>query len=226
MKKSLQMKFMLLLFALVVGCSSVWAEEKSVTWTISGVATTANNQQVNTALTTSSISPSGASGTWTAVSDGTSSYAGSSSGAQLGASSNREFNGTVTLSSTSIPSSATIKSVAVTITANGTSTLSATVNSNSLGDSKSITNSTTTYTVSGSSRVGNSIVLTFSSTQTSKYIKITSIVVTYEESSDPTINPTAVSALAYTATSGSIPTLLQIFLLVPKYQHLFLVAVG
>ena len=176
MKKTFT-KLMLLLFALVAGITNIWAQEKSVTWNINGVATTANNEQVNTALNTSSISPSGASGTRTAVSDGNNSYANSSSGAQLGASKGRQFTGTITLSSTSIPSNATIKSVAVTITSNGSSTLSATVNNNSLGDSKSITNTTATYTVSGSSRVGNSIVLTLSDTQSDKYIKITKIVV-------------------------------------------------
>lgn len=179
MKRTFLLKMMLLLCALVAGSSSVWAEDDvTITWNINGVATSANGAKVNTALTTSSITPSGASGTWTAVSDGNNSYAASSTGAQLGASSSRQFNGTVSLSNTSIPSSATIKSVSVSITANGTSTLSATVGGNSLGSNKSITNTTATYTIEGS-QTGNNIVLTFSNTQSSKYIKITKIVVTY-----------------------------------------------
>ena len=175
----------------------MWAEDVTVTWNISGVANSANNQQVNTALSTSSITPSGASGTWTAVSDGTNSYAASSTGAQLGASSGREFNGTVSLSNTSIPSSAIIKSVSVTITANGTSTLSATVGGNSLGSNKSVTGTTATYTIEGS-QTGNNIVLTFSNTQTNKYIKITQISVTYTAT---TVDVTGVS-LPSTAVVG------------------------
>lgn len=194
MKRHLLFKSLLLLCALVVGSTSVWAEDVTVTWNISGVQTSANNQKVNTALTTSSITPSGASGTWTAVSDGSSSYAASSTGAQLGASSNRQFEGTVSLSSTSIPSSAIIKSVAVSITANGTSTLSATVGGNSLGSSKSVTGTTATYTIEGS-QTGNDIVLTFSNTQASKYIKITKIVVNY------TVTTVAVTGVSLPSTA-------------------------
>lgn len=182
MKKLHLLKTILLLCALIVGSLTSWADDVTVTWNISGVATSANNQKVNTALTTSSITPSGASGTWTAVSNGSSSYAGSSTGAQLGASSSREFNGTVTLSSTSIPSTAIIKSVSVTITSNGSSTLSTRVGGNSLGTSKSVTNTTATYTMEGT-QTGNDVVLTFSDTQSSKYIKITKITVTYSETS-------------------------------------------
>ena len=181
---------MLLLCALIVGSLTSWADDVTVTWNISGVATSASNQKVNTALTTSSITPSGASGTWTAVSNGNSSYAGSSTGAQLGASSNREFNGTVTLSSTSIPSSATITSVTVTAKSNGSSTLAVTVGGNSLASSKTVTGTTVTdYTFEGT-QTGNVIVLTFSGTTASKYINISKIVVEY---SAETITVTGVS---------------------------------
>lgn len=179
MKKQHLLKSMLLLCALVVGSSSLWAEDVTVTWNISGVVTSANYKKENTALTTSSITPSGASGTWTAVSNGNSSYAASSTGAQLGASSNRQFEGTVSLSSTSIPSSATITSVTVTAKSNGSSTLAVTVNGNSLASSKTVSGTTVTdYTFEGS-QTGNGIVLTFSSTTASKYINISKIVVEY-----------------------------------------------
>ena len=179
MKQKFLLKTMLLLCALIAGSSSVWAEDVTVTWNISGVATSANNQKVNTALTTSSITPSGASGTWTAVSEGNSSYAGSSTGAQLGASSNREFNGTVSLSSTSIPASATIKSVTVTAKSNGSSTLAVTVGGNSLASSKTVTGTSATEYIFEGTQTGNGIVLTFSNTTASKYINISKIVVTY-----------------------------------------------
>lgn len=192
MKRHLLFKSLLLLCALVVGSTSVWAEDVTVTWNISGVQTSASYQKVNTALTTSSITPSGASGTWTAVSDGNSSYAASSTGAQLGASSNREFTGTVSLSNSSIPSDAIIKSVSVTIGAtNGSTTLAVTVNGNSLGDSQTIT-AASTKTFNTTARTGNSIVLTFTNTTASKYFKITSISVIYTTSgggsSDPSIS--------------------------------------
>ncbi len=184
MRKTFLLKTMLLLCALVAGSSSVCADDVTVTWTISGVVTTQNTSggcQVNTALRTSSISPSGASGTWTAVSNNDKSYAATDNGAaHLGAGSNREFNGTITLSSTSIPSEAKIKSVTVTAISNGSSTLSATVGGNSLGSNKTISGTTSKdYTISGSSQTGNSVVLTLSGTATSKYVTISKIAITY-----------------------------------------------
>ena len=99
---------MVLTMLLIVGIGHLWAAD--VTWTISGVQTTASNTIVNTALKTSSVNPNTEKGVWTAKSTNNS-YAGSSSGAQLGASSNREFKGTITLSNTSIPASATITAI-------------------------------------------------------------------------------------------------------------------
>lgn len=198
--KKLLLKSLLLLCALIVGgTSSVWADDVTVTWNINGVntaQTTSGGGQVDTSLKTSSIEPGGASGTWTAVSSTETSYASSNSGAQLGASSSRQFTGTITLSSTSIPETALIKSVTVTAKSNGTSTLSATVGGNSLGSSQTITGTTVTpYVITGSSQTGNAIVLTLSGTTESKYVTISKIEVTYTPPagsvSAPTFNPTA-----------------------------------
>lgn len=205
MKKIFILKSMLLLCGLIAGSGMSWADDTTVTWSITGVATSASYTKVNTALN-ASITPNGASGTWTAVSDGTSSYAASSSGAQLGASSNREFTGTVSLSNTSIPSNAIIKSVSVTIGATNASTsLAVTVNGNSLGDAQTIT-AASTKTFNTTERTGNSIVLTFTNTTASKYFKITGISVTYTSSgggSSPSITANDVD-VAYNVTNGSI----------------------
>ena len=155
MKKALLLKPMLLLFALIVGSSSVWADDYSIVWTISGVETAAaSGSPVNTALITSAVT--GGSGTWTAVAEA--SYATTNSGAQLGSGS-YTFDGTVSLSNSSIPASATIKSIAILAKAGANYTITATVNGEEFGSVGSIKDEGT-YTISGS-KVGNNIVLSF-----------------------------------------------------------------
>lgn len=201
--KKLLLKTILLLFALVAGTATSWAD--AVVWNINGVKTATNSGAVNTTLKTSSITPSGATGTWTAVSDGNkSSYADSNTGAQLGAKSNREFNGTITLSSTSIPSTATITNITVTAKSNGTSTLTAKVGGAAFGESKTITGTTATdYSIDGTGS-GNAIVLTLSNTTASKYINITKISVTYSTAAPTTCaTPTiSIPAGAFVSTKN------------------------
>lgn len=190
MKKHL-LKTILLLFALVAGTAASWAD--AVVWNINGVKTATNSGAVNTTLKTSSITPSGASGTWTAVSDGNKSYANSNTGAQLGANSNREFNGTITLSNTSIPSTATITNITVTAKSNGKSTLTAKVGDAAFGESKTITGTTAKdYSIDGTGS-GNAIVLTLSNTTASKYINITKISVTYSTAAPTTCATPSIS---------------------------------
>lgn len=204
MKQKFLLKAMLLLCALVVGSSSVWADN-TVTWNINGVNTTASGgSDVNTTLKTSSVSPNTETGVWTAVAS--SSYAGSSTGAQLGSGS-YTFAGTVSLSSSAIPSTATIKSVSITLSSSGTAyKIDATVGGAAFGSQQSVDQKASkTYTFTGE-KVGNNIVLTFSNGG-KKNVIITAISVTYANliASDFTIttsNPLAIEMPA--ATTGTI----------------------
>ena len=179
---------------------NAWGEE--VTWTISGVQTTANNAIVNTALKTSSVTPNTEKGVWTAKSTNNS-YAGSNLGAQLGASSNREFKGTITLSNTSIPASATITAIKITGRSNGTYTISAKVGENSFGSTITFNSSTDSEKSINGSIVGNSIVLTVSTTTASKYLGISKIVVSYTAATK-LATPTNLKVSNVTTTSATL----------------------
>lgn len=149
-----------------------------VTWNFSSCAKTANNAIVNTALNTSSKSPSTETGVWTAVTTANS-FANTSSsfGIQLGSSS-YSFNGTITLSNTSIPSGAQITNVKINAKSGGNYTVSCKVGTTTLGTNVTVNNSTAAdYSFSGSV-LGNSIVLTLS-TSAKKYFALSSITVTY-----------------------------------------------
>ena len=168
-------KYLLLICVLLVGASfnSVWADN-TITWEINGVNTSANNASVNTTLKTSSVT--GGSGTWTAISTG-SSYAGSNSGAQLG-SGNYSFNGTISLSSSSIPSSAVITEIQIYARAGGSYSVSASVNGNTFGSSATVNSTTSSYKTFSGNSIGNNIVLTLSTSE-KKYFAISKIKVTY-----------------------------------------------
>ena len=202
MKKLLQLKTMILLCALVAG-GSAWADN-TVTWTVSGVTTSASGgKDVNTALT-ATISPNGATGTWTAVAS--SSYAGTSKGAQFGSGS-YTFAGTITLSGTSIPSTATIKSIGITLSSSGTAyKISASVGGEAFGSQVSVNQKDSKeYTFSGE-KIGNNIVLTFSNGG-KKNVIITAISVTYANltASDFAISTSSPLAIEMpTNTTGTI----------------------
>ena len=223
MNKKTLLNFWLLLLCMIVGASSAWADDSVVTWNINGVNTTASGgTNVNTTLRTSSVSPNTETGVWTAVAS--TSYAGSNSGAQLGSSS-YTFAGTVTLSGSSIPSTATIKSVDITLSSSGTAyKIDAKVGSTTFGSQVSVNQKASkTYTFSGSV-VGNSITLTFSNGG-KKNVIITNISVTYSTvakttapeidgggaasefnfSKDVTISATDGATIYYT-TDGNNPT--------------------
>ena len=154
---------------------TVWAE--TVTWTISGVNTTASGgSNVNTTLKTSAISPNTETGVWTAVAS--SSYAGSNSGAQLGSGS-YTFAGTVTLSGSAIPSDATITRIDINLSSSGTAyKIDATVGGSAFGSQVSVNQKDAkTYSFTGTG-TGNNIQLTFSNGG-KKNVIIKSISVTY-----------------------------------------------
>ena len=142
--------------------------QTTITWTISGVNTQASGgKDVNTTLKTSSVV--GGSGTWTAVAS--KSYAGSNKGAQLGSGS-YPFNGTITLSESSIPKDAVITNIAITATTATTYNVSATVNDVVFCEATKIVTATKN-SLSGSA-VGNSIVLTFAQSGSVKNIILNS----------------------------------------------------
>lgn len=203
MIKQLRMKSLLLLCALIVGSLGAWGAETTITWNISGVQTTASGgTNVNTTLKTSSVT--GGSGTWTAVAS--KSYAGSSNGAQFG-SSNYTFSGTITLSNSSIPSTATIKSIGITLSSTGTAyKIDAEVGSNTFGSQVSVNQEASkTYTITGN-EIGNDIVLAFSSGG-KKNVIIKAISVTYANLTASNFSLTTSSPLAIglpAATTGTI----------------------
>ena len=187
----------ILTLCIVMTGSKAWAEDTTITWTVSGVQTTASGgSNVNTALK-ATISPDGASGTWTAVAQN--SYAGSNQGAQFGSNSYK-FNGTISLSNSSIPSTATIKSVIITLKSSSSPgyKISTTVGGQSLGSQVTTENSSSNkdYKFTGG-KVGNDIVITFSD-GSKKNVIIKEISVTYEEA--------ATSTLSSIALSGDYPT--------------------
>ncbi len=195
---------------LTLGVGNAWGVD--VTWNINGVNTTASYQQVNTTLKISSVSPNTETGVWTAVSNGDNSYAGSNSGAQLGASSGRQFEGTITLSNTSIPSTATITAIKVTGKANGNYTISATVGGSSFGSSISFNSTTASQKTISGSKVGNTIVLSVSPT-TNKYLNISKIIVSYTAAAATptlTVSKTSISS-GLTYVQGSGPSAAQTF---------------
>lgn len=179
-----------LVLILALGVGNAWGADQTVTWTINGVnnATSSGGQNVNTTLKTSSKSPTSETGVWTAVAS--SSYASSNSGAQFG-SSGYTFAGTITLSGTSIPSTATIKSVTLRCTTNGTAyKVNASVSNNTFGSQVTLNSSSATnYTFTGSQVLGTggNIVLTFSSGGKKNFV-VKSLSVTYEEAPSYTIN--------------------------------------
>ena len=172
---SIRLRAMMLVAVMCAAfAGQAWGDE-TITWAINGVNTTASGgTNVNTTLRTSSIT--GGSGTWTAVAS--SSYAGSSTGAQFGSSS-YTFAGTLTLSASSIPSTATIKSIGITLSSSGTAyTIAATVGGNTFGSSVAVDQKASkTYSFSGT-ETGNAIQLTFANGG-KKNVIITSITVTY-----------------------------------------------
>lgn len=192
--KHFKQLFVLTLMLLVSICY-VWGGDQTVTWTISGVKTTASGgTNVNTELTASAKSPNTETGVWTAVAS--TSYAGSSSGAQFG-SSNYTFAGTITLSGTSIPSTATIKGITFNCTSTGTAyKVAASVANVSFGaqvtleDNGNNVESAKDFSFSGSQVLGTGpIVLTFSDGG-KKNVVIKSISVTYNNDGGGSNNPT------------------------------------
>lgn len=166
----------LCLFAMLASISAF--AETTITWNFNGVVTaqTSGGGAVNTALKTSSIT--GGSGTWTAKAE--SSYATTSSGvAQLG-SSNYPFNGTISLSESSIPDNAIITKITMTAstTKSGSYAFDVTVNDGAFGSMTGFNNTSSQKSITGNI-VGKNIV--FTATTYEKAFKPTQITVTYED---------------------------------------------
>lgn len=195
-----------LLICLTFSVNALFAGNQNVLWTISGVNTSASGgKDVNTTLKTSSIDPTSETGVWTAVAS--SSYASSSSGAQFGSGS-YTFAGTISLSGTSIPSTATIKTITINCTSSGSAyKVNATVDGQAFGsqvtlsDNGSKVSTAKDFSFTGSQLLGEngSIVLTFSSGG-KKNVVIKSILVTYTPAGGATLQSIAVSG-APTKTS-------------------------
>ena len=166
----------LCLFAILASISAF--AETTITWNFNGVVTsqTSGGGEVNTALKTSSIT--GGSGTWTAKA--ASSYANTSSSvAQLGSSS-YPFNGTISLSESSIPDNAIITKITMTAstTKSGSYAFNVTVNGEAFGSMTGFKNTASQKSVTGN-LVGNNIV--FTATTYVNAFKPTQITVTYED---------------------------------------------
>lgn len=168
----------LCLFAILASISAF--AETTITWSITGVQTTqgtSGGDIVDTDLKGTCTPSNG--GTWHANSTNKS-YAASNSGAQLGAGSNREFKGTISLKNTTIPENAIITQVSITAKSNGTYPLSITVNGENFGSVSVTGTSAKAYNATGK-LTGKNIVFTSSSPTTSKYLNVSAISVTYED---------------------------------------------
>lgn len=139
---------------------------------------------MNTTLKTSSVDPTSEAGVWTAVAS--KSYANSNSGAQFGSGS-YTFAGTISLSGTSIPNTATIKTITINCTSSGSAyKVDATVDGQAFGSQVTLSDNggkvsnAKDFSFTGSQVLGEngSIVLTFSSGG-KKNVIIKSILVTY-----------------------------------------------
>ena len=172
-------KFIFLCLFAILASISAFAET-TITWSITGVQTTQNTSGgviVDTDLKGTCTPSDG--GTWHANSTNKS-YAASSSGAQLGAGSNREFKGTISLKNTTIPENAIITQVSITAKSNGTYPLSITVNGETFGSVSVTGTSAKAYNATGK-LTGKNIVFTSSSPTKSKYLNVSAISVTYED---------------------------------------------
>lgn len=176
-QKLLNLKSWLLMMCLLVGVGSSWGAEQTVTWTVTGVNTAANNAIVNTTLKAKQ-DPTSETGVWTAVSTNNS-YAGTNTGAAQLGSSSYSFNGTITLSNTSIPSNATIKKVIVTCKSGGSYTVDVKVGGTQLGSSITVNSTTAADKTFSGSLTGNNIVIELA-TSVKKYFNVSKIAVTYD----------------------------------------------
>lgn len=187
MKKALLLKPMLLLFALIVGSSSVWADKSTLTFTAAcGGSGTADDGV-----------------TWTVTSDATESTFDNTKGIHYGTSSVQVKYIKLTTSDIT----GTISSVKVNAsTASGvTATVDVTVGGDAFGgDPQSLTSSAADYTFSGS-KSGEIIVTVTKPSKATKALYVKSIVVTYTPSSGsgPSLDADDVELL-YNDTSGSI----------------------
>ena len=172
-------KFIFLCLFAILASISAFAET-TITWSITGVQTTQNTSGgviVDTDLKGTCTTSDG--GTWHANSTNKS-YAASNSGAQLGAGSNREFKGTISLKNTKIPENAIITQVSITAKSNGKYPLSITVNGETFGSVSVTETSAKAYNATGK-LTGKNIVFTSSSPSKSKYLNVSAISVTYED---------------------------------------------
>ena len=176
MKKLLLMKTVLLLFALVVGSGSVWA-------TTAGFTLNGKPSNVTNGASTSGNLTGTQNETWSWASTHStkSPYHGTLNNAwQIG----KNGDNCTALSFSTSDISGTITKIEVTCWAYGTSKVNATVGGSAFGtQNQSLSNSSATKTFSNNSGASGEIIVSF--TNSSRYIAIKSIIVTYTPSSDP-----------------------------------------
>ena len=192
MKKLLLMKTVLLLFALVVGSSSVWATP--TTYSFSSIPTTGWSATNGGSQTINSISWTYSSCTYISA---------TSSKIQIGSKKNPQTSDWTI--QTSVSNFGTGKAIsAISITAYTTET-SATYDISVGGSSVksgSLTTSSATYSATGLNATSGDIVVTMTGSSTSKAMYLENISVTYDDaSSDPVIGASNVD-IAADATSG------------------------
>ena len=185
MKKLLLMKTVLLLFALVVGSSSVWADSYTITFKTG----TGDGSSASTSTACSTIVSAGSSYLSGNLATDTRVYYGGSAGLKLGASSDAgvlKMNLANNVKPTSIVVNAKRYNKAATIAANGKTAQNLT---SSFADY--------TFTFDGNTEIS------YIQLNSSKYCWVASVTVNYTNSSVPSISADDVDIL-YTATSGSI----------------------
>ena len=184
MKKSLLLKHFLLLFALVVGSTSVWADEYTTTFSRSG----GNLACTGDITYTTTLQPSGN---------------GDARGVQFGTSGSPA--GTFTLTAGTSINNISKVVVACCTAAKGSATVDVKIGGSSLGSQASISpnaSSADNYTFEGSTLSG---IVTIEINASSKAFYLKSVTITYSTGggSTPSISADNVD-IAYNATSGSI----------------------
>lgn len=205
MKKLLQMKFMLLLCALIVGSGTMWAENKTnvstvtTTFTATGDVTAKFTQTGDFKEATWNLGVTWkSSASWQNMND--------SKGSQIGSGSKPATQ--IVLTGSNIPGTITSVKVNSSVASQGATTVGVSVGGTTFKCSNSETatlqTSAADYDFTGSG--SGDVVITWSQPSTSKAIYIKSVTITYEEAGDPSAPSISASDvdIDYDATGGSI----------------------
>lgn len=198
MKKSLLMKSLLLLFALVVGTGSSWADTVS-TLTFSSACSgtgTAKLDDSNASL---------GNATWTVTSDAAESTFDSDRGVHYGT--NKKAVSYIQLSTSSF-TAGTISKVEVEASGSNTPSLSVTIGGNAFGTTATnLTNSNVKYTFTGSASAGTIVIRLAKSSSANGALYVKSVAVTYTTGGTPTCVAPTFSPVAGTYKSAQTVTI-------------------